>query len=699
MTARGVTVAPSRGAGWAFDATPRGFGCDGDLAATGGAAPADRGGRVEYARAGLREWYADGPRGLEQGFTIPAPPACRRRGGRGVAIALGGGLSAVVSEDRRGARLYDAAGREVLRYTDLRVIDAAGRELPAALAAAGRGLTIRFDDTGAAYPVEVDPMMWAQQQVLTPANAVMGDAFGTAVSVSGDTAVVGAPGSNAGNGSAVVFLRSGTTWSLQQELVASDDAQGSELGNAVSVSGDTAIVGAPQMVDGAAYVYVRSGSAWTQQQKIVSPSPNDGARFGTSVAVQGDTAIIGAPFMADGAACVYVRSGGVWTLQQVLTGTPVPDGGGIAPAFGNSVALDGDAAIVGAPDDANGFGAAYVFVRSGTTWTLEQQIPSPNAPFAESFAVSVAIAGGTALVGMGEMPGGGAYAFTRAGTTWTLAQEIQPPDGSLGTFGRTVALSSSAAVVGATLGDGSDAVVAYVAGAAGLASPQVLATQDMASGPVVNSVALDGATVVLGAPSTQAGAGEAFVFAFGTPVGDPCASGADCLSGHCVDGVCCTTATCPGADTCHSAETCQAGTGTCSVTPIHEGMACDAGLCTTSAVCHGGTCTGEVNVCAPPDDCHEFGSCDPGSGKCINPAKPDGQPCPGGTCEGGACTGSGGKGGGGSAAGSGGGGSGGGGSSGCGCGVGGAPPSGALLVACALLLLARRRLRPRASRR
>ena len=79
-------------------------------------------------------------------------------------IALGGGLAAAVDEGGRGARLRDAAGREVLRYADLNVTDAANRELPASIEARGEGLAIRFDDTGAAYPVVVDPTMWAVEQ-------------------------------------------------------------------------------------------------------------------------------------------------------------------------------------------------------------------------------------------------------------------------------------------------------------------------------------------------------------------------------------------------------------------------------------------------------------------------------------------------------------------------------------------------------
>ena len=116
------------------------------------------------------------------------------------------------------------------------------------------------------------------------------------------------------------------------------------------------------------------------------------------------------------------------------------------------------------------------------------------------------------------------------------------------------------------------------------------------------------------------------------------------------------------------------------MTPLDEGMSCDAGACAAAATCQDGTCIGDVdvNVCAPADECHEFGTCDPASGTCFNPAVPDGDPCPGGTCEGGVC-----------AAGQGGGGGGpsssGGPGSGCACST--APGSSAPLGLSALVAL------------
>jgi len=122
------------------------------------------------------------------------------------------------------------------------------------------------------------------------------------VSVSGDTAVVGANSdSNAGfdSGSAYVFTRSGATWTEQAKLTASDAAASDSFGRSVAVSGDTAVVGAVGDDDGgftsgSAYVFTRSGATWSQQAKLTASDAAAQDFFGTSVSVSGDTAVVGA---------------------------------------------------------------------------------------------------------------------------------------------------------------------------------------------------------------------------------------------------------------------------------------------------------------------------------------------------------------------------------------------------------------------
>src|SRR6185437_14887768 len=124
-----------------------------------------------------------------------------------------------------------------------------------------------------------------------------GDDFGFTVSVSGGTALVGAPqhhvGANVGLGAAYVFVQSGTTWTQQAELTASDGAASDNFGTAVSVNGGTAIVGADghqigvNTQQGAAYVFVQSGTTWTQQAELTASDGAEGDSFGASVSVSG----------------------------------------------------------------------------------------------------------------------------------------------------------------------------------------------------------------------------------------------------------------------------------------------------------------------------------------------------------------------------------------------------------------------------
>jgi len=165
------------------------------------------------------------------------------------------------------------------------------------------------------------------------------------VGVSGDIAVVGAPfrtvGANSSQGAVYIFMRNGSTWSAQPMITSSDGAASDDFGLHVAINGNTAVIGAPYKngSQGAAYVFTYNGSAWSQQQKLTA---SDGAAndiFGCSVAVNGDTAVVGAdqktvssnPFQ--GAAYVFTRSGTTWSQQQKLTGSD----GAAGDQFGDSV--------------------------------------------------------------------------------------------------------------------------------------------------------------------------------------------------------------------------------------------------------------------------------------------------------------------------------------------------------------------------
>jgi len=274
-------------------------------------------------------------------------------------------------------------------------------------------------------------------------------------------------------GAAYVFVRSGGVWSPQAKLVAGDPQAGDGFGWSVALDGDTAVVGAhgENGYAGAAYVFVRSGGIWSQQAKLVAGDAEAYDQFGLSVALDGDTALVGANGKSSyaGAAYVFVRSGGSWSQQaRLVAGDAAAD-----DWFGHSVALDGDTVLVGAPYEDEGSkdaGAAYVFVRNGGSWNQQAKLMALDAKPYDWFGYSVALDGDTVLVGApyeatGGSAAGAAYVFVRGGGIWGQQDKLTAADAAAGDqFGGSVALDGDTAVVGAPYEDegGSVAGAAYV---------------------------------------------------------------------------------------------------------------------------------------------------------------------------------------------------------------------------------------------
>jgi hypothetical protein len=266
--------------------------------------------------------------------------------------------------------------------------------------------------------------VWSQQAQLTASDGAAYDYFGRAVALNaaGDTAIVGASthavGANSEQGSAYVFTRGGGVWSQQAQLTASDGAGVYWLGHSVALNaaGDTAIVGAygsnvGANNQGSAYVFARSGGIWSQQAQLTASDGAASDYFGRSVALNaaGDTAIVGAYHddvganVVQGSAYVFAPSAGNWIQQAKLTASD----GAKGDEFGGSVALNaaGDTAIVGACLDDVGAniyqGSAYVFARSGGVWSQQVKLTASDGAAYDYFGVSVALnaAGDTAIVG------------------------------------------------------------------------------------------------------------------------------------------------------------------------------------------------------------------------------------------------------------------------------------------------------------
>lgn len=333
--------------------------------------------------------------------------------------------------------------------------------------------------SGAAYIFEKDSATWHQAARLTAPNAANGDRLGVAVSLSGDTALVGDSGDADRAGSAYVFERIGAAWVLRAKLTAPDATLRDEFGAAVAVSGDTAVIGARFDDDdgrdsGSAYVFQRSPSGWTQVAKLTAPDLEDFDHFGWSVAIQDDTLVVGARsdnagVTDSGAAFIFVRDISGWSLQKKL----VASDRAIRDYFGWSVAIYGSTVVVGAPfrdvRGATDAGAVYVFERSGTTWAEIATLTAGDAAPRDEFGTSVGLGADTILVGApnddddGSLSGS-AYIFRRTGATWTPRAKLVAEDAAGGdSFGYSVAVFGATALVGSRYEDRPlDSGAAYV---------------------------------------------------------------------------------------------------------------------------------------------------------------------------------------------------------------------------------------------
>jgi hypothetical protein len=495
FTRQGVAIR-SKAARWGL--ALRGYGYGGTLIAIGQAAPKAMTNRVEYGRGALTEWYINGPLGLEQGFTLAKPPG-RATGRRlTVSLALSGDLTTGLDAGAATLTMRQRDGHAVLRFAGLKAYDATGRELLGQFELRGRDLLLQVDDAGAQYPLVIDPLV--QGAELTASDGTDFDYFGSSVALSSDgtTVLVGAASKtingNYQQGAAYVFTLSGGHWTQQQELTASDGAVQDEFGSsaALASNGTTALVGAPyhavngNLHQGAAYVFTLSGGSWIQQQELTSPDGAENDLFGLSVALSSHstTALVGAP--------------------------------------NHTV------------NDSSGQGAAYVFMASGRSWILQQELTASNGTGSEGFGSSAVLSSNrtSVLVGAPSLPvnenlgQGAAYVFKLSGGSWTQQQELLASDGAQNDFfGSSIALSrnGTTALVGApnhTVNDSSGQGVAYVfklSGGSWTQQQELLASDGAEEDRFGSSVALsgNGTTALVGAPgyfSDSATKGAAYVF-------------------------------------------------------------------------------------------------------------------------------------------------------------------------------------------
>ncbi|MCH7793252.1 MAG: hypothetical protein IID31_13350 [Planctomycetes bacterium] len=308
--------------------------------------------------------------------------------------------------------------------------------------------------TGVAYVYRFDGSTWSWQATLTASTGAVDDKFGDAVSIYGEVVVIGASGKDGAgidSGSAYIYRFDGSAWVEEIELHSSNGGERDAFGSAVSISGDVAVVGAWNNDNtgrtsggdgrGAAYVFRFDGQEWSEEARLVSADPAPGERdgFGQAVSLDGNVLLVGTRpsskaglnIYPAGSAYVFRNVAGRWASEAKLV---AHDGFG-NDRFGYSVSLKGDVAVIGTPWVTMGTncpcrcpwarscrdGAAYLFRRDGAGWTERAKLTSSDLGEDDYFGTSVAVTETFAVAGAfgHDVPNrpsiGAAYVFSVIG--------------------------------------------------------------------------------------------------------------------------------------------------------------------------------------------------------------------------------------------------------------------------------------------
>lgn len=305
---------------------------------------------------------------------------------------------------------------------------------------------------------------WTEQEA-TATDATSGTQFGSAASLDGSLALIGADGGPGARGAAYFFSKSDGTWSQLQKITPDDAGSGDEFGYRVKLRDDVAVVTSfsatvgGHTAQGAAYLFVPDAGSWTQAQKLVADDGIAFDNFGASIALDGSNLVIGANGAtvgsnpAQGAAYVFTSDGTAWSQTQKV----IADDGQAFDNYGIATAMAGDTLFVSAPtapiDSNNGVGAVYAYTFDGATWTQTQKLVASDGAAFMGFGFALAFDGTTLMVGATGSGGSGAvYVFTNEGGIWTEQQRVVADDlGSGDNFGNAISMHGSSALIGADI--------------------------------------------------------------------------------------------------------------------------------------------------------------------------------------------------------------------------------------------------------
>ncbi len=576
----------------------------------------ERGLEVRYVRDGITEWYANDPRGLEQGFDVERRPA-----GEGpLAVDLAFDADAKIILDRDVAHV--SRGGFAIDVRGLVASDARGRNLATHFEVVGSTLRLRIDDRDAVYPITIDPWYGAAPKKLVASAPWSGV---SEAAIEGDTAVVGDPGQDGTRGAAFVFVRDASgTWIEQAKLVQPTRAIGNEFGTHVAMAANTVAISSKA---GEAFLFVRSGTTWPHTT-IIGSSPG-------RLLLGGD----GTLGLADGGSVgyrgTYVLGVLGWSIYPEVSHPALT----IDPATDDPIAaFDKTTAIAGYPaDSTKGAGAGTATVHVWRTdsnwirWQLEQRLFPSDAAAGQSFGCKVAVRGDVALVASGESKAIDAvYVFTRAAGVWTERAKLTNVSSSVVSgFDPTRWIGDAAVTEG-----GLKVVQLSAIGDVRLTDGLLSVANGAWSGGGASwtpsfALARAGTVLALSPQRVLARVGaDVNVYELGAalPNGAVCAVAQQCMSGFCVDGVCCndhcgspTASDWPFKGTARSCFACTAALKGGGVDGVCEPIAAD---------------TDPRSSCEPdsafPTSCKADGACD-GKGACRVNAKA-GAACGATTC-------------------------------------------------------------------
>jgi hypothetical protein len=568
------------------------FGCAGNEAPLPAASAIEIGARNEgrLLRPGLVEWYVNGPVGLEQGFEVMrSAGTCAElrfvaRRARGYRLDVAGDGGSVTARGDDGETWVVAAP-----YAN----DATGRPLSVRFVEAGDTYALAVDVQDAVFPVDVDPIF---RREATLRGEERSGYFGLDVALHEETAVVGAYTDDVGAadwaGAAYVFRRTAATWALETRLTLPDAAAQDWFGWDVDIWRDTIAVSA--MKDdtargtdvGSVHVYTRSGSTWSRQG-VIEPASVTRFGFGCGLSVHEDTVVVGHYGGPDrsGAttAYVYTRSGTTWSEQRRIVSAS-------GRAFGRQVEVHGDVAVIADMMAAGEAGRVYVYRRTGTSWALEATLGASDESALDWFGYHIALDTDTIVV---TAPGAWSldfephddrnFVFERVSGAWIQTDRRIMSDPSGRDHEWSVDVWNGWIVAGAAVlqRDGAGTWIAF----------DDVGLRDSYGTAIWND------TIIVG--TRDAYTAEVFRLAEPVTLGAPCFRADECVSGQCVEGVCCSS---PCSDACGSCLAARTGAaeGTCA--PLRAGVA-ETVLCRSNelASCGLAEYCDPTSVLCPPD--------------------------------------------------------------------------------------------------